>query len=229
MQLLPLVWLPPQKSLLPGSDYEDAPLLGPTWARPVLNPVGAPEVQAGLQGPGRQQARWGPGVEACCRGPWGSENGPLLRPSPKSALSGSTDQMTPRSLAAAQGVSKGAPMHPRGTPQTRGLEAPRAWRQALSEVGRSFPWGWALFSIFIYIFTMLFIFRDRRREGEREGENTGASVKHPSVASRTPAPGPWPTTQARALTGFEPAPFGSQASAQSTEPHQPGPECFFFL
>ena len=59
----------------------------------------------------------------------------------------------------------------------------------------------------------LFIFRERRREGE----------KHQSVASRTP-----PTGHLARNPGMCPdresnrQPFGSQASAQSTEPHNPG-------
>ena len=37
--------------------------------------------------------------------------------------------------------------------------------------------------------------------------------------------GTWPATQACALTGYQThQPFGLQASAQSTEPHQPGQE-----
>ena len=66
----------------------------------------------------------------------------------------------------------------------------------------------------------LFIFRERGREGEREGE------KHPCVvASRTP-----PTRDA--ARGMCPdwestwRPFGSQTSAQTTKPHQPGLKVF---
>ena len=65
---------------------------------------------------------------------------------------------------------------------------------------------------------ILFIFRQRGREREREGE------KHPCViASCTPPTGglahnpgicpDWESNQ---------EPFGSQASVQSTVPHQPG-------
>ena len=43
---------------------------------------------------------------------------------------------------------------------------------------------------------------------------------------RAPHWGTWPTTQACALTAnMNQRPFSSQASAQSTEPHQPG-QCF---
>ena len=68
----------------------------------------------------------------------------------------------------------------------------------------------------------LFIFRGRW-EGEREGE------KHQCVlASCTPpTKGTWPATQAGALDWeLNWRPFGSQASTQSTKPHQPGPHSF---
>ena len=62
------------------------------------------------------------------------------------------------------------------------------------------------------------IFREKGREGEREGE------KYQSVfASHTP-----PTGDLARNPGMCPdwesnqQPFGSQASPQSTEPHQPG-------
>ena len=64
---------------------------------------------------------------------------------------------------------------------------------------------------------ILFIFRKRGREGDREGE------KHQLVASHIPPDGDlahnpgmcpdWESNQ---------RPFGFQAGAQSTEPHQPG-------
>ena len=64
----------------------------------------------------------------------------------------------------------------------------------------------------------LFIFRERGREGEREGEKPQCLV-----APDTPPPGglahnpgmcpAWESNQ---------QPFGSQASTQSPEPHQPG-------
>ena len=79
-----------------------------------------------------------------------------------------------------------------------------------------------LTSMFLFSFKRfyLFIFRERGREGEREGE------KHQCVvASCTPLPG----DQARnpgMCTDWESnwQPFGSQARAQSTELHQPGPK-----
>ena len=64
----------------------------------------------------------------------------------------------------------------------------------------------------------LFIFGERGREGEREGNiNMWLPLARPLL-------GTWPATQACALTGVESATFGSQAGAQSTEPHQPGLE-----
>ena len=72
---------------------------------------------------------------------------------------------------------------------------------------------------FLFFFRFyLFIFRERRREGEREGEKQQCVV-----ASRTP-----PTGDPAHNPGMCPdwelnqQPFGSQAGAQSTEPHQPG-------
>ena len=64
----------------------------------------------------------------------------------------------------------------------------------------------------------LFIFRQRGREGEREGE------KHQCVVTSFTLP----TGDLACHPGLCPywesnwQPFGSQASAQSTEPHQPG-------
>ena len=68
--------------------------------------------------------------------------------------------------------------------------------------------------------SFFFFFKDfiseRRREGEREGNiNMWLPLARPLL-------GTWPATQACALTGVESATFGSQAGAQSTEPHQPG-------
>ena len=72
--------------------------------------------------------------------------------------------------------------------------------------------------IFIYLFL------EREREGEREGE------KQCVVASRMP-----PTGDMAHNPGMCPdwesnqRPFGSQADAQSTEPHQPGLKAIFFF
>ena len=71
--------------------------------------------------------------------------------------------------------------------------------------------------LFIYLF-IIFIFRERGREGEREEE------KYPCViASHLPPtgdlacnPGMCPEWESNQQL------FGLQASAQSTEPHQPG-------
>ena len=76
---------------------------------------------------------------------------------------------------------------------------------------------------FIFKINYLFIFRERGREGEREGEK-----RQCVVASHVP-----PTKDLAYNPGMCPdwesnqRPFGSQARAQSTEPHQPGP-CFYF-
>ena len=63
----------------------------------------------------------------------------------------------------------------------------------------------------------MFLDREEEREKERERNiNVWLSLTHPLL-------GTWPTTQACALIWeLNLQPFGSQASAQSTEPHQPG-------
>ena len=75
-----------------------------------------------------------------------------------------------------------------------------------------------IYSIYSIILFYLFIFRERGREGERGGK------KHQCVvASHTP-----PTGDLASNPGvfshweLNQQPFGSQALAQSTEPHQPG-------
>ena len=78
---------------------------------------------------------------------------------------------------------------------------------------------------FIYLFVniLFYLFLERGREGERDGE------KHQRVvASRGPLtgdlarnPGMCPDWELNL------PPFGSQAGAQSTEPHQPGPMTLF--
>ena len=80
------------------------------------------------------------------------------------------------------------------------------------------------FKILLITFIYLFIYRQRGREGEREGE------KHQYVvASQAP-----PTGDLACNPGMCPdwesnqQPFGSQASAQSTQPHQPGLFLLFF-
>ena len=67
-------------------------------------------------------------------------------------------------------------------------------------------------------FKILFILRERGREGDREGE------KHPCVvASRAPPTGDLACNPGMCLNReLNLRPFGSQASTQSTEPHQPG-------
>ena len=72
---------------------------------------------------------------------------------------------------------------------------------------------------------ILFIFRQRGRDGERKGE------KHQCVvASHAP-----PTGDLALNPGMCPdwesnwRPFGSQAGAQSTEPHKPGPYFLIFI
>ena len=74
---------------------------------------------------------------------------------------------------------------------------------------------------------ILFIFQEVGREKERE-RNINVWEKHQSVASHTPPfgdlarnPAVCPDQESKWR------PFGSQACAQSTEPHQPGPDLCF--
>ena len=64
----------------------------------------------------------------------------------------------------------------------------------------------------------LFIFRQRGREGEREGQKDQCVVASPTppTGDLVHNPGMCPDWESNQQ------PFGSQASAQSTEPHQPG-------
>ena len=95
--------------------------------------------------------------------------------------------------------------------------------------GQLLPSGFSK-GIYSYVFLSFFkdfisfIFRERGREGEREGE------KHQCVvASHVP-----PTGDLAHNPGMCPdwewnrRPFGSQAGAQSTEPHQPGRLCCLY-
>ena len=65
----------------------------------------------------------------------------------------------------------------------------------------------------------LFIFRQRGREGEREGEKHQCVVAScvPPTGDLAHNPGTCPDWELNQWL------FGSQASTQSTEPHQPGP------
>ena len=78
-----------------------------------------------------------------------------------------------------------------------------------------------MFTAVLIFWKYLWFFSKRGREGERE-RNIHVWEKHPSVASCTP-----PTGDPAHNPGLCPdqesnqQPFGSQAGAQSTEPHQP--------
>ena len=63
---------------------------------------------------------------------------------------------------------------------------------------------------------MLLIFRERGREREREGEKCMVAFHTPSTGDLAHNPGMYPDWESNWQ------PFGSQADAQSTEPHQPG-------
>ena len=82
-----------------------------------------------------------------------------------------------------------------------------------------------VYQSFIYLFfkdfTYLFLERGVGKEKQRE---RNISVWLPVVC---PLLGTWPATQACALDWeLNQRPFGSQAIAQFTEPHQPQPELY---
>ena len=76
---------------------------------------------------------------------------------------------------------------------------------------------------FSFINFLIFILREKGREGERVGEKHQCVVAFHTPPTGDPAynPGMCPDWESNWQ------PFGSQASAQSTEPHQPG--LFYFL
>ena len=85
-------------------------------------------------------------------------------------------------------------------------------------------WGPCAFFKRFYLFIYLFL-EGRGREGEREGENHQCVVASWVSPTRDlgQSPGMCPDWESNWQ------PFGSQAGTQSTEPHQPGPMCFFFF
>ena len=79
------------------------------------------------------------------------------------------------------------------------------------------------FFFFFNLFIYLFIFRARGREGERQGEKHQCVVAScvPLTGDLACNPGMCPDWESNQ------EPFGSQASTQSTELHQPGLEVTF--
>ena len=77
----------------------------------------------------------------------------------------------------------------------------------------------------LYFFLKNFIFRERGREGERGGEKHQcvAASSTPVTGGLTQNPGMCPDWE------LNWRPFASQAGAQSTKPHQPGPNLYFFI
>ena len=75
------------------------------------------------------------------------------------------------------------------------------------------------FKILLITFIYLFIYRQRGREGEREEEKRQCVVASqvPPVGDLASNPGMCPDWESNQQ------PFGSQSSAQSTEPHQAEP------
>ena len=86
--------------------------------------------------------------------------------------------------------------------------------------------GWVTLESYILFFNFNFIYlfcKERGREGEREGEKHQCVVVPPlpptgDLARNLSMCPEWKSSQ---------WPFGSQASTQSTEPHQPGRVVFF--
>ena len=76
---------------------------------------------------------------------------------------------------------------------------------------------------FNFFLKILFIFRQRGREGEREGEKHQCVVASlvPPTGDLACNPGMCPDRESNRK------PFGSQASAQSTETHHPGLKTHF--
>ena len=81
---------------------------------------------------------------------------------------------------------------------------------------------WYYFDLYFFLrFYLFFVFRERGREEEREGEKHQRVVAFcappPSTGDQACNPGMCPDWE------LNWQPFGSQACAQSTELHQPGP------
>ena len=71
-------------------------------------------------------------------------------------------------------------------------------------------------------FIYLFLERGREGEGEREKHQCVVGSHAPPTGVLACNPGMYPDWESNQQ------PFGSQAGAQSAEPHQPGPKNFFF-
>ena len=76
---------------------------------------------------------------------------------------------------------------------------------------------------FLKIFFLIYLFLERGREGEREGEKHQCVVvfQAPATGDLAHNPGICPDWE------LNRRPFGSASGAQSTEPHQPGPDVAF--
>ena len=91
------------------------------------------------------------------------------------------------------------------------------------------PWLANIFYSLLFLFLKkiycLFIFRKRGREGQREGGKHQCVVAShmPHTGALALNPGICPSWELNWL------PLGLQASAQSTEPHQPGLYAMFYL
>ena len=86
-----------------------------------------------------------------------------------------------------------------------------------------------LYYIFLKI-SFIYFYREGKRGRKRGNEIPMCKRYIDWLPLILPPLGAWPTTQACALTGnLNWRPLRLQAGAQSTEPHQPGLYCIFFL
>ena len=89
-----------------------------------------------------------------------------------------------------------------------------------------------IFLTFLFFKDFIYLLLERGEGTEKEKErNSSVQEIYQLVASHTPSPnwGIWPATQAHACPDWESnlQPFGLKASAQSTEPHQPGKDIIY--
>ena len=82
---------------------------------------------------------------------------------------------------------------------------------------------WVLFCFTLFFEDFLNLFLERGEKREKEGEkHPCAKGTYVSCLSQVPSQGPGPPPGHVPWLGIYWRPFGSQAGAQSTEPHQPG-------
>ena len=102
--------------------------------------------------------------------------------------------------------------------QTLSIKLERPWNVFISVYFKSSD-NWEITFLFMFLNIFIYLFLERGREGKREGEKHQCLVASHMAPTGDLAHNPgmcpdWESNQ---------RPFGSQTSAQSTEPHQPGP------